>query len=113
MAAITYTKTDPQPGKKQVITWANVTESDTFVAFTFQEMPQDISIEVDGTFGGASVTMLGANSTAAVALTAMDGSTAAWTADAIFSILQRPGSLTPTAAGGSSQSLTVTMILWF
>ena len=113
MTAIAYTTSWPQEGKKHRYTWASVTESDTCLALDIQELPQDISVEFDGTWGGASGTIVGTNNTATIPMTAMDGSTAAWTADALFSMLQRPGSITPTFAGGSSQSMTVTIILWY
>jgi hypothetical protein len=116
MAEIAYTTSIEQPGIKHTYTWSNVTENDTCAPFEFQDLAQDISIEADDTsaWGGASLTLVGSNGGSSGAVcTAMDGSTAAWTANALFSVLQRPGSITPTFAGGSSQSVSIAMTVWY
>ncbi len=115
MGTINYTVTRDQQDSKITVTWANVTEADACSAFVFQSLAEDITVEADDTaaWGGATLTIVGSNGGTGSACTAMDNSTAAWTANALFSIRQRPGSVTPTFTGGIGQSVTVYMTLWF
>lgn len=114
MATINPTYIAAQADKKHVYTWSTVTESDTCAAVIFQEVPQDISVQITGTWGGATATIVGDNGAGSgVACSAIVTAAASWTANALFSLAERPGSATPTFAGGSSQSLTITLIAWY
>lgn len=112
MAVIPYTVTRDQNGLFHTVVWTGVTEADTCAAYLFQQLPQDISVEFDGTWGGATATLVGSNGGGGKACTAIGGTTADWTADALVSVLERPKSFTPTFAGGSSQSMSVYMVVW-
>ena len=116
MATIAYTESYSQDARKLKITWENVTEADICQTFDFGNvLPADISIEADDTsaWGGATLTMVGSNGGGGVACTSMNESTASWTANALFSILQRPNDITPTLTGGTSQSVTIYMVVWY
>jgi len=95
-----------------LVTWGGATESDTFQRFEFAESVSEISCHTVGTFGGATVTYKGSNYDAdGVALSQMDGTEASATAEDIFSILDRPLYITPTHGGGSSESVTLYMLV--
>jgi len=114
MATISYTVTRDQQGIKTTITWPNVTEADTCAAYGFQALAENITVEADDTaaWGGSTLTMIGSNGGTGKACTSMNNSAAAWTANALFSIRQRPSSITPTFSGGLAQSVTVYMTIW-
>ena len=111
MAEIAYVLSTTDNGDA-LVTWLAVTESDTFEAYSLKESVFEISVHVAGTFGGATITMQGGNdSSTFVALTQIGGSAAAATAADIFSVLDRPLDIKPVAAGGSSQSSNVYMLV--
>lgn len=114
MAVISYTTTRSQEDQKYLVTWENVTENDTCLAFLFNEHSKNICVEADDTsaWGGSTLTMVGSNGGGGIACKAMDDSTSSWTANALFSIRERPSQITPTFAGGTSQSVTVHMVVW-
>jgi len=98
---------------KITVTWTGVTESDTFVAYTFDKLAQDISVHTSGTFGSATVVYKVANNGGSgVNATDLGGTAISHTAEAITSVRERPLTIQPSASGGSSQSLTVTMVVW-
>jgi len=115
MATITPTVTRDQADSKYTVTWTNVTAADACAAFSFEALAENITVEADDTtsWGGATLTMVGSNGGTGNACTAMNNSTASWTANALFSIRQRPASITPTFSGGVGQSVTVYMTVWF
>ena len=80
MAEVPYTVTTTANGDL-LLTWATVTESDTFQQYELSEVVSEISCHVTGTFGGATVTMTGGNvSTDILDLVQIGGAAASCTA---------------------------------
>lgn len=96
-----------------LVSWVDVTESDTFQTFDLDRAAAEISVHIKGTFGGATVSITGSNhaGNAGPTLQQIGGSNASATAEDIFSVLDRPLELTPTASGGTSQSVSVYMMV--
>lgn len=112
MAEIAYTTSRKNFGRL-VVTWTDVTESDTAQTFTFNELPQDISLHTSGTFGGATVVYKVANdSGAGVNGTDLGGTAISVTAEDLSPLRERPISIKPTMSGGTSQTVDVTMVVW-
>lgn len=89
-----------------IYTWTNVTETDTFAAV---EVPDaaDMSLQLGGTFGGATVTFQGSNDGTTYAGLADAGGTAiSKTAAALVGVRERCRYVKPVAASGSAQSLS-------
>lgn len=111
MAEVEYALQTTEKGDA-LVTWSNVTEADTFQRFEFAEAVSEISCHIVGTFGGATVTFKGSNYGAdGIALSQMDGSAATALVEDIFSILDRPLYITPTHSGGSSESVSIYMLV--
>lgn len=111
MAEIDAVKTITTNGDL-TLTWADVTESDTFGRFDFAEVVKEISVHVHGTFGGATVVVKGSNYDAeGVTLSQLTGLAASVAAEALFSLLERPKFIQPVHSGGSSESVTVVMLV--
>jgi len=111
MAEIAYSVSTT--GKDDLLlTWASVTEADTFQQYLLDRAVSEISCHVSGTFGGATVTIKGGNvASEMLALTQLGGAAAATTVADIFSLLDRPIYIQPTHAGGSSESVTIYMMV--
>lgn len=110
MAEINYTVS--RDANTQVVTWSDVTDADTFQRFRCDGTYEEISVHVFGTLGGATVAINGANYDAdGVAMTKIGGGAAEASAESLFSLVERPGFITPTHAGGASESTTVVMRL--
>lgn len=113
MAEIAYT-IDRKSNECHVVTWANVTESDTFKTFTFSGLPMDISVHASDTFGGATLVFKVANDGGTgVDATDVSNTAISLTAEGIKSVSERPLTIKPTASGGTSQSLDVNMVIWY
>lgn len=111
MAEIQYTVTK-RPDRGVLYTWASVTESDTFQIAEITGSISDMSVHVSGTFGGATVTINGGNdSSSVVALTQIGGTAATATAADVLSMLDLPIYIQPAAAGGTSQSIDVRVMV--
>jgi acetyl-CoA carboxylase carboxyltransferase component len=109
MAVIAHTVTALND-RERLVTWATATEADTFDTFTFTTLPQEISVHVKGTFGGATVVLAGANSgTPTATLAQTSTSAASCTAEDMFNIIDTPRYIAPTHSGGSSESVSVYM----
>jgi hypothetical protein len=112
MAEVSYSiaTTDRQDA---LITWANVTEADTFQTFALDKAASEISVHIKGTFGGATVSITGSNDAGVSGpiLQQIGGNNASATVQDIFSVLDRPLEIKPTASGGTSQSVTVLMLV--
>lgn len=94
-----------------VYTWAAVTETDTFAALDMAEY-EAAAVEFTGTFGGATIVLQGAVlSTYATLKDAPGGSDISKTAAGWQTVGQQPRYVKPSASGGSSQSLTATLLL--
>jgi|GEM_PF-1201307 len=116
MATITPTITDISmrgDGSVQQVIWASVTQADTCLAVKFPQYA-DKTIQVAGTFGGASVAVNGSiDGTNFAPLTDQGGTVIAITtapAASIKQVLQNALYVQPAATGGAGQSLTISMI---
>jgi hypothetical protein len=111
MAEIAYS-VDTTTGGDKLLTWAGVTEADTFQQYLLTEVVSEISTHISGTFGGSTVTIKGGNVISEMlGMTQIGGDTAVATTADIFSILDRPLYIQPTHAGGSSTTLNVYMLV--
>lgn len=111
MAEITYSITT-RPRGTQLVTWSGVTESDTFQQYTLDGPPAEISCHITGTFGSATVVMQGGNvDSEMLDLVQIGGSAASATSADIFSLLDRPLYIQPSHSGGTSESVTVYMLV--
>lgn len=110
MAAIPAVTT--QIGKRQLkITWASVTENDTFAATQCGSLYTDRTVQVVGTFGSATVLIKGSHAGSTYFTLSMPAGSASFT-DAGGGVLNEVTQyLQPTHSGGSSESVTVTIIL--
>lgn len=111
MAAIkpTLTTVGRKDGSCYMVAWLAVTEADTCVAMDFPDLA-DKSIHVSGTFGGATVTVLGSNNdfaTAGGALRGPDSVALSMAVETVKQILENPKQIKPVAAGGTGQSLNI------
>lgn len=94
----------------QVI-WAAVTENDSCRAVQYPEYA-DKSIQVSGTFGGASVALHGSNDgTNFAALNDASGTVIAITTAKIKAVLENTFQIKPVITGGAAQSLNVSMLI--
>jgi hypothetical protein len=111
MAVITLTKLDTGPDFK-VYQWTPLTEADTCAAIKLDRVAADIMLQVTGTFGSASVALHGSlDGTNYVALKDADGAAIAVTSAGLTSARDAPLWLKPVASGGSSQSLTIALLV--
>lgn len=111
MAEIAYSMNKQRPGAI-LYEWEAVTQADTFQRLELDTAAVEISAHIEGTFGSATVVLKGANKDAdGVVLQQMDGTEAEATAEALFSILDRPLYITPTHSGGLSESINVRLLV--
>jgi hypothetical protein len=95
-----------------LLTWADVTENDTFQAFQLEEVVSEISVQIGGTFGGATVKITGSNDGSSfLDLLQLDGAATDATEADLYSLLERPLWVQPSASGGASQSIKVTVLV--
>lgn len=94
-------------------TWTNVTQADTCeVIIPGGTEPLIGSISVSGTFGSCTVALQGSNDgTNFYSLKDLGGSTIAITAAGAVEFTSAMYSFKPVASGGSSQSITITVVL--
>ncbi len=99
-------------GSTLQIIWTPVTEADTCAPVEFPEC-SDKSIQVLGTFGGASVALNGSNNngTTFAPLSDPGGTVIAITSAKIKAVLENTQQIQPVASGGTSQSLTIAMLV--
>lgn len=113
MATIAPTLEDvSQRGDGSVIrvTWTPVTEADTCRAV---QLPQhaDRVVQVAGTFGGTSVAVQGTiDGTNFISLTDQANTTVAITSAGLKIVLQNAYQVKPVLTGGTSVSLTISML---
>ena len=113
MATKSFTKPDKGP-KWQVYSWAGVTEADTCAPVKVEPAMFAYSMQTSGTFGSATVSLHGSiDGTNYVALKDATGTAISATAAGIVSGGQIALYLKPVATGGSSQSLTFTLMVGY
>lgn len=110
--APTVTELPPYDGSVKKYTWTPLTETNTDGAPIEMGPWADRSVQVEGTFGGATVTIQGTNdgtnwqtlnNPASVALS--------FSAAGFKGILELPMKIRPLVTGGTSVSLTVSMVV--
>jgi hypothetical protein len=112
MAEIAFALSNTEKGDTLVV-WADVTESDTFQMFELDRAVSEVSVHIKGTFGGATVVITGSNhvGNTGPTLEQIGNSAARATTEDLFSILDRPLEITPSASSGSSQSVSIYMMV--
>lgn len=108
----TYTKLESERNSANmlVITWTPVTEADTCAPAACGDFA-DRSVQFDGTFGGATVKLQGSNNGSAYAdLTDPQGNAISKTSAALEAVMELTAYTKPVISGGTSQSLTITLI---
>lgn len=96
-----------------VATWATVTEAGTFtpVGPRFADY-SDRSVQIVGTFGGATIVLNGSNDgTNYAGLTDPQGNAISKTSAAIEAISEATLWVNPTHSGGSSESINVILVM--
>lgn len=113
MAAIKATITDVSAktdGSAMSVVWSGVTESDTFAAVAMPAYTAR-SVHVSGTFGSATVVLNGSNTgTNYFGLNNLAGTAISITSEGLKACQEAVINYQPSASGGTSQSLTVTML---
>lgn len=111
MAEIAYTQSRTSNGDT-LITWTGVTEADTFQALQLGGTVSHLFIQIGGTFGGATVVVNGSNDDSVYGILTDQSATAiSATSALVSSIYEKPLYIQPSASGGTSQSLTVKLLL--
>lgn len=109
MAAIAPRTTYPERSTVNVV-WPLVTENDTFTATHLGSRYPDRVVTVQGTFGSATVNIQGSvDGTNYATLTGKSGPLT-FTSAAVDVIVENTPYLKVTHSGGSSESITVTVI---
>lgn len=117
MAEVAYTqqRVDGPRGTPvgELITWTPVTNADTFQAYSLDQRVSDLCFSYGGTHDGATLVINGGDGTRSGPTNSLTG-VAAWTADACFSLAERPRSIAPaTSGGGGSQSVGLSLMVWY
>ena len=109
MAAIAATLS--RVGDWHVFTWSDVTEADTFVAANIGNgLGRALTVQVGGTLGGATVVMQGSNDNSTfVALKDVEDAAISHTAAGGSEMRYAWPYMRPSASGGSSQAVDVTL----
>lgn len=115
MATIKPTETDISfkgDGSALTVSWTPVTSADSFQLVKYPEHTVR-SIQVEGTFGSATVVLNGCNDNANFhGLNSVNGSAISLTSAGLKNIFENCPYLQPAASGGDgTQSLTVTLFL--
>jgi hypothetical protein len=114
MAEIAVAKlTQPEDGASVIYKWAAVTEADTFESVVVPTY-QDMSVQVGGTFGGATITIQGTldpDEAEYSTLTSTDESSdLTFTAIGLQVILQNTHRIRPLISGGAGTSVDVFLL---
>jgi len=107
MAVISRTST--KKGSWLIFEWLAATEADTFQDIYLNHNVSDIFMEVEGTFGSATVTINGwvVTEAAEVALVDPAGTAVSLTADGNSAIRDAYPAMRPIHSGGSSETIDV------
>ena len=118
MAVIAPVETKYDQGRSgiaKLITWADVTEADSFGRYIAPAL-SDGCFSVDGTFGGATITLHGSNAPTDANFTALkdifDTAISIATNAGKQQIAENPLQYKPVRTGGSSTVLTVRLLLY-
>lgn len=112
MAEVAFTRS--KVGAWDVFTWSNVTESDTFDAVHLEGAIKAATMQISGTFGGATVIAQGSNDDSTfVALDDVEDVAISHTAAGGSELRYAWPYMRPSASGGTSQSLTVTLAVMY
>lgn len=113
MAAVTPTIRTVGAGNFacRVATWASIGDSDTCTPVSFPDLT-DRSVQVFGTFGGASIAIQGSNDagTTFAPLNDPGGTVIGITTAKIKAILENSEQIKPVTSGGTGSSLTVCIL---
>jgi hypothetical protein len=96
----------------QVVTWTALTEADSAAVLDLGEYEVD-AVEFSGTFGGATIVLKGCvlSSGTMTGLTDLGGTAISKTSAGWQTVREQPRYVQPVASGGTSQSLTITLLL--
>lgn len=113
MAEIAYTK--PEKGAyHQTFKWTGVTEADTFAPVRLDRPINAYTIQVSGTFGGSTVALHGSlDASTFAAMKDANGVAIGLTAAGLATGGTLVLALKPVASGGTSASLTVTLMVGY
>ena len=109
MAAVQGKTTFPQPKGVQ-LTWSTVTESDTFTASQIGLHYPDRVVTVEGTIGGATVLVVGSNDGTNFHTCHGQSGLLSFTTAGGDVLIENYPYLKCTHSGGSSESITVTVM---
>jgi hypothetical protein len=101
------------PDGVPVITWSGIAPGDTFDPYVIKgQRGLALSVQVSGTFGGATITMQQSNNgTDFVALRDLSNTAISATAAAVFDVSTAAIYIRPQIAGGTSSVLSVRVVL--
>lgn len=108
MAEVNYTK-QVVNDNVFVVSWT-LTPGDTAVPFQEPDLA-DVSVSMEGTWGGATVTLKGSNGTSFQTLHDPYSNDVAATADSVFAVVENTLYRKPVIASGSGSSVTVYLLL--
>ena len=116
MADILFQLSNRDPRLARV-SWANVTDDDTALAYEIGNIPLGLNgaVQIEGTFDGATVALEGTvDGTNFHTLTTLLGAGASLTSAGIFEFTTAVLAIRPkVTGGGGSESITVTALLRF
>ena len=112
MADITPTVRQISPSIRS-ITWSAVTSADPGVAFQAPyAMSAVAAVQIDGTFGGATVTLAGSNDDVTYfTLKDLSGNDVSATAAALVDLSTAALYIKPVVTGGTAEDIDVTMVV--
>jgi hypothetical protein len=99
---------DPKFGENAIVQWT-LTDADTATEVSLAEYA-DRSVQVQGTFGGATITIQGSNDgTNWHTLNDFEGDALSFTSAGLRMIAEPTAYIKPVTAGGSSSSVVITI----
>lgn len=109
MATITPT-VEHLSNDQVMVLWETLTESDTALAFELGAF-KDKTVQVVGTFGGATVVFQGSNDNSTFAgLTDHSATAISLTAAGLELVAENPRYVRPSASGGTSQDIDIYLL---
>jgi hypothetical protein len=112
MAVQNYTVTALPASNTWLVTWGTAGDSDTFTPFPMTGGFAKRTAQVEGTFGGATITINGSvDGTNYEALTTEAGAACTFAGKGVKSVGELTQYIKPTTASGSGSSLTVSLLI--